>query len=428
MSLSTNILFVSAVYADDVSCTPAQAVNLKNYIQQNTKKEDQTQNISKLRKMMDYLGDKFEEDFPAAHRWVMKEWEDETKIAAIQRLFMRIENYSKFGKVDFLVERFKKMDPVLVNRAVSFSDSRIKELIKTGNESYQREKNSCKPVDFSAEFGPVEDQGELPWCFAYVVADMIKYKVKKPISQFDIAVANYNGGYPRKIRDWGMVEREITEAGSLPYYAAKKAVDRGVCLQSESPVQDGSEFYRKIKELYALEKTLANSPVNSCQQKLAIWQRYQAMFPSLNESEFFEVLQKANSNNFISRLDFKNCKSRIHPKLTPQHITNITGLAGGAYIRDLDLQIDNRNPVAVGFNGDMLYSLNDVGVTTFDALHTAILTGRRFNEKTGQCEYHMRNSWGRGCQQYDKDLDCRDGQLWIPRVEIKNRGLDAFHF
>ena len=46
-------------------------------------------------------------------------------------------------------------------------------------------------------------------------------------------------------------------------------------------------------------------------------------------------------------------------------------------------------------------------------IHEVVLIGRRKNPQTGNCQYLVRNSWGKDCSKYDKKWECQDGSLWV---------------
>ena len=52
--------------------------------------------------------------------------------------------------------------------------------------------------------------------------------------------------------------------------------------------------------------------------------------------------------------------------------------------------------------------------------HASLIVGTA-RDKKGRCSYVVRNSWGKGCSSYDKDYQCVDGNIFIPKeVLLKN--------
>jgi hypothetical protein len=60
--------------------------------------------------------------------------------------------------------------------------------------------------------------------------------------------------------------------------------------------------------------------------------------------------------------------------------------------------------------------------------HTALLTGRRWNEKTNTCQFLIRNSLGPNCSIYLNEFkkDCDQGNLWI-NEDILKRNIYKFY-
>ena len=52
--------------------------------------------------------------------------------------------------------------------------------------------------------------------------------------------------------------------------------------------------------------------------------------------------------------------------------------------------------------------------------HASLIVGTARDNK-GRCAYVVRNSWGKSCNYYDKDFDCKDGNIYVPKdLLLKN--------
>lgn len=80
----------------------------------------------------------------------------------------------------------------------------------------------------------------------------------------------------------------------------------------------------------------------------------------------------------------------------------------------MNQQISEKNPVGIQFDISML-------VPDQEGLHVATVVGRRWNPNMARCEFKVRNSYGRDCGLYSSDLDCRDGQIWVPDMTLIDR-------
>ena len=73
-------------------------------------------------------------------------------------------------------------------------------------------------------------------------------------------------------------------------------------------------------------------------------------------------------------------------------------------------------PVAVSFRYSMLS-------TTGNGSHVATIIGREFNSKTRQCEYIVRDSYGKGCRDNYK-FKCVDGNISVPEDVLVNHATN----
>lgn len=55
----------------------------------------------------------------------------------------------------------------------------------------------------------------------------------------------------------------------------------------------------------------------------------------------------------------------------------------------------------------------DPGDPEDDGGHSSTVVGRRYNNKTHQCQILIKNSWGTTCKDYSKDWDCDKGKIWV---------------
>lgn len=85
------------------------------------------------------------------------------------------------------------------------------------------------------------------------------------------------------------------------------------------------------------------------------------------------------------------------------------------FIRTIDEQLEKGSIVGISYLASILYSEDSL---LKDTAHASSIVDRRFSEKSGQCEYLIRNSHGKSCSPYSKKLDCKDGQIWLPKDQL----------
>ena len=81
-----------------------------------------------------------------------------------------------------------------------------------------------------------------------------------------------------------------------------------------------------------------------------------------------------------------------------------------ALFDQIDGQLSKNNIVSIGYDVGLLY---DIDREDKILPHESVVVGRRFNSNH-ECEYLIRNSWGRGCA-YDLRLTCDEGNVWVPK-------------
>ena len=85
-------------------------------------------------------------------------------------------------------------------------------------------------------------------------------------------------------------------------------------------------------------------------------------------------------------------------------------------LSELDKLLDRDEPAALAISGDFLQT----GKPDLQHNHAVAVIGRR-TAAGGQCEYLIRNSWGKSCKHYAPRFReaCGLGQLWLKRSEIR---------
>jgi hypothetical protein len=87
----------------------------------------------------------------------------------------------------------------------------------------------------------------------------------------------------------------------------------------------------------------------------------------------------------------------------------------------MNQQLDSNNIVGISYLLSFLKNSHDYYKLSG---HASTVVGRNYNEKTGDCEYLIRNSWGPGCASYDALFACHDGHILVPEFALQ-RGLNG---
>jgi C1A family cysteine protease len=322
----------------------------------------------------------------------------------------KIEYYSKYRKIQPTeIEKYKKY---ALKSGIEFNS--IQAFIQTntnqGNLSAVNEKKQCgTSVDLRSDvLGPVRDQDSIGWCYAFAASELLTYKLKQKVSAADLAI-NYNHTWYNNILN-KVFDGEQNFEGGWEDSAIKATIKKGgACLERNLRSEDNgfASLKKTLTEIDTIKKNSKLSPVVSCSAAP------RAMFPYIATNDFVSIIENSNKTDFMSLLSDKSCYPRINlNNVKVKYSMAILESGRNKLCNEIDKQLDNKNIAAIGYNSEALYNIDaKVGI----ANHASVVVGRRFNSTKGECEYLIRNSWGRGCNQYDGRLNCEEGHIWMPK-------------
>lgn len=344
-------------------------------------------------------------------------WRNTGYKAELDKAKEQLEQYSNFRDAGPELERYKKyasklnVNPQEINRYYSKYQNR-------GMASARVEEKKCQPaVDLrNSALGEVRDQDSIGWCYAFAAADLLTYKLGKKVSAADIAM-NYNDGwYNNILKKVGLSEQDF--AGSSPL-GIEKAISNtkekgGACLEKNFRSEDNgySTIMSNLIEIDNIKKKpgILNSITCSSVD--------QRVFPTIQAEDFLEITENTSRATLMSMLSDKACKPRISLKgIEVKYATPLRGDTTEVF-NQVDKQLNQKNILAIAYNPKLLYDRN----TKKSGKHMSNIVGRRFNKNSGECEYLIRNSWGRGCRSYDSKYACEAGNIWLPKSVI-SKGL-----
>lgn len=310
--------------------------------------------------------------------------------------------------------------------------------------SFQAKATDCSAIDLRNDhLGAVRDQENQAWCYAYTVSDLYTYKLgTEKLSSADVAITYNKTPIPN-------IQRKIYEAvfklkspGQVQYehvtgfmaIAAKAAMHRGVCLESNFPsgyLTKVTESASGIKEelvrmkeatheiheirLAVKNAILKNQPYNS-----SVYYK----FPGVDKVTFFATLAAKRKDEIFYAFTERACQSKriavndqikVNYFVKNKHIFNI-----------IDEQLEKHNIVGFDYDSGILENL-DLKKPKIDNLHASSIVGRRFNANKNSCEYLVRNSHGESCAQYDPRVECDHGNLWMPKETLQKFMYDMVY-
>ena len=92
------------------------------------------------------------------------------------------------------------------------------------------------------------------------------------------------------------------------------------------------------------------------------------------------------------------------------------------YIKDaltfqsMNKQLDQKRIVGIDYDSRLLTDSSNSSVSLSE-LHTSAIVGRRWSENQNQCQYLVRDSYGKQCN-YDSNYECLGGMVWIDEAKI----------
>lgn len=307
-----------------------------------------------------------------------------------------------------------------------FTKEELDELAAKSAKAKAAQKTDCGNVDLSGRLGLPRNQTDIGWCYAFTAADLVTFKVSSPESEFDTRISAadigfaYNREFMKKEAMNGKDSADIdggTVAGALK--AALKV--GGFCRETQAPSEDFSfgQLKETIREIEQFKVQVTQEEFGD-ERFCFAYRRTQELLPGLMAEDFARILNEAGERNmeYFEKLTDRNCrKDRQTYGLNENSMKEITGdgLKDGGTAKLLDGLLDKGNIAGVSFPMSMISNDKDAGY------HVVSVVGRRFNEKSGQCEYLLRNSWGLGCSSNLKSELCAEdhsGHLWVSRNTI----------
>lgn len=352
------------------------------------------------------------------------------------------KNISSFRQQLAIAE---KLAPSIKEKAESLVLNRkeLESVVNARNLADSKEEESCSPKDFANRLGPVRDQTDKGWCYAFSAADLVTFKVgpdtvnfSRRVSPSDMALLFNREKTAKTLFDRTDI---AAEEGGWPDKALRNALDYGgFCLEKNAPSEDFAfgTLDDVISDIRSLDPGPNSSP--DFEEKLCHkFQRVVELFPNIQFQEYADIFAALGDKdwNYFVKLNEMNCAGERHSYGITKE--KIHFLGNENVVRDRDDIRNRREPVASETSLEMIGAIDEqlnknnistVGVRTGLILkndpksgHAMTLVGRQWDRKTKTCKYLLRNSWGVGCSSKIKDALCskaHTGHLWVDRESL----------
>jgi hypothetical protein len=316
--------------------------------------------------------------------------------------------------------------------------------------------DSCSPIDFSQDLGPIRDQGEKDLCYADTAADMLTQKLRRidvkfaqsQVSAVDVAYQFYRNPIrstfvpsthaiytPQELGDREIQKQQDMKARidasptfdnfetgyiDLAIHAYRNA-DIGVCTEADLPSKGGlpAELVHAVDQNFArLVRICANDP--SPESVLAdlrneIWdQTIQSRChrQKIGRQKVIRstdgILGDYNQDGTFTYFENKNGKRQDLTKEVRQALrgTIDEGLNHGSIV-GIDI-----SPAFLVKETETLKLIQE------HARHSLSVVSRM--KINGQCYYRLRNSWGESCEKYNAKFKarCVRGEVTVTPEEL----------
>lgn len=338
-----------------------------------------------------------------------------TRQAEVYRRLDQIELYAQYGDVQGLVTELKNYIKS-TGTAPLPNASILDNFINVGRKAMAQEKTTCGAVDLRPAMGAPRSQDSMGWCYAFTVADLVSYKLNQRVSAADIALSYNRDMLSDALRFFGTTEDQFS--GGYTTGAFKNSKEVGYCLEKDLPSEDnsGADLKTRLTEVDKIGRLAVQGEVN-CDQ---FYKTARGTFPNVKFDDMRAILSQSSRDDYFKKLVDKTCKNRISgQKLDIQYMINLNDSSFG---KKIDSLLSAKKPVEFSYDSTIL---EDARANTGRADHSSIVVGRRFNQKSGQCEYLIRNSWGKSCGFYDSNYSCEGGNVWIPKAKVLKGTRDA---
>lgn len=322
---------------------------------------------------------------------------------------------------------------------------------------------ACTTIDFRDRVGPIKNQLDTPWCFAFSAADLASFASGENISPYPIALA-FHGKLSKNNSKCG---ESISEGGYLDY-PFNNSNQYGFCTEEQVASLNEAVTKNKsaIHELYTIQENLIRFRevmLRDCQDipgyvsyELArnlFWQNpsllssdiFKNMFPSSNIEDIVDALVHPSLFEYpeSSLAILANSKCNIK---TPYKA--VTSILESKEIISVDSQLNkilesgeiaslgvNLTPFISAQNVKSFYLSQEINdyyaqqkiceqeerYQRREFLHAFTLVGRQYDPQRKTCEYIIKNSWGTDCNEKSSiipKLKCKDGYLFLTKNEI----------
>lgn len=269
---------------------------------------------------------------------------------------------------------------------------------------------ACGEFDISASLGPVRNQKNTGWCWAYSAADALSLVAGERVSALGVVMAHNSQRQdvpsPRPLTDYLVLD-------GWAAHAIDRSLTEGYCLEAEVPSE--APDLDLPAAVGAVEKSLGwrgifggqNAPGNMS-----------LLFPSVAPAALADVYARSTPTDVIANLTRTACGTRKKfPRFDRYFYGHGLGRDHGDRLFDsLNGSLNARHPTLIGYDAT---GLLPESYPDRNRMHFSLIVGRRWNRDSARCEYQIRNTWGDADRGYRTGITSVKGHQWVDEDFLK---------
>ena len=141
------------------------------------------------------------------------------------------------------------------------------------------------------------------------------------------------------------------------------------------------------------------------------------MFPNLNFDDFMSALNSASRKDFFLELQNKSCERNKF-----DYDINYNVALGHSADKHLDEALEKGKLASIEYDSNIFTEIVTPKPVLNIGNHVSTIIARRWNARSGTCEYQIKNSWGDDWAPTSPHANmdgAGDGFVWVPEDEIK---------
>lgn len=259
----------------------------------------------------------------------------------------------------------------------------------------------CYPVDLRRTLGPVRNQQDLGWCYAYTAADLMSQALRQDKSRVlglnqsgamfdDVSAMQMAHEYQRKT---GLSLNSAQSDGGVVQRTLDSAFERSkVCSESELTAQNrgqGSDLLR-FQNGQARRFNPGTYDIHRANQTAA---------------EDLIARSCRRSIDSLSVVSVAQYQRATDPSYGGQGLND-------RFRRAIDTALGQGRIAGISYRNFLQ------GAGGLHGKHASSIVGRKMIN--GQCQYMIRNSWGLSCSPYHEPYRsrCQKGHVWVTEDEL----------